>query len=85
MNPTGSHEPDGASGREAIVFLEHFSLPKVIGQALRVQADDSVQEPLPERWVELIRHLNARERDARAQEDDASRKRSLSSDRLPGR
>jgi hypothetical protein len=33
-----------------------------IGKALRVYHDDIIGDPLPRRWVDLIRHLNERER-----------------------
>jgi anti-sigma factor NepR-like protein len=33
-----------------------------IGQALRANFDAVALEPLPERWVDLIHHLNERER-----------------------
>jgi hypothetical protein len=33
-----------------------------IGKALRADADDIVNEPLPTRWVDLIRYLDERER-----------------------
>jgi hypothetical protein len=32
---------------------------KRISKALHVQYDETLHEPLPQRWVELIRHLNA--------------------------
>jgi len=31
-------------------------------KALNVRLDDITHEPLPERWVELIHHLNEQER-----------------------
>jgi len=34
----------------------------LISKALRVNYDKVAGEPLPERWVELIHHLNERER-----------------------
>jgi hypothetical protein len=33
-----------------------------LGKALNVRLDAFTHEPLPQRWVELIRHLNERER-----------------------
>jgi hypothetical protein len=33
-----------------------------LGKALNVRLDDITHEPLPERWVELIHHLNEQER-----------------------
>lgn len=32
------------------------------GKTLRLQNDDILKQPLPERWVELIHHLNEKER-----------------------
>ena len=32
-----------------------------LGKALNVRLDDITHEPLPERWVELIHHLNEQE------------------------
>ena len=32
-----------------------------LGRALNVRLDDITHEPLPERWVELIQHLNEQE------------------------
>jgi hypothetical protein len=34
----------------------------MIGKGLRRQRNDITQEPLPRRWVELIRYLNEQER-----------------------
>jgi hypothetical protein len=34
---------------------------KRLGKALHVQFDTVAREPLPERWVDLINYLNARE------------------------
>ena len=36
-----------------------------IGQVLRVNIDDLAHEPLPERWVELILHLEEKEKRSR--------------------
>jgi hypothetical protein len=33
-----------------------------IGKGLRREADDIIREPLPQRWVDLIHHLNEQER-----------------------
>ena len=33
-----------------------------IGKRLRHQSNDITQEPLPRRWVDLIRYLNEQER-----------------------
>ena len=48
-------------------------LLQLIGKALRVQVDDIVHEPLPDRWVDLINYLNEKEkrrRDARQRNSD---------------
>lgn len=37
-------------------FMRH------VGKALRTENDDFTREPLPERWIHLIRHLDERER-----------------------
>jgi Anti-sigma factor NepR len=34
----------------------------VIGRTLRAHYEDIANEPLPERWVDLIRHLTTKER-----------------------
>ena len=39
-------------------------------QALRETADPCKREPLPERWIELLRYLNAKEREERASHAD---------------
>ena len=41
---------------QAPEFMRH------IGTVLRVNDDDFTYEPLPERWVDLIHHLNEKER-----------------------
>lgn len=38
------------------------SFLQMISQALRANFDSVAHEPLPERWVDLIHHLNERER-----------------------
>jgi hypothetical protein len=38
-------------------------LAEYLAEPLRLECDDIAHEPLPERWVELINHLNARERE----------------------
>jgi hypothetical protein len=44
--------------------LSAFShIAEYIGKSLRERCDDATHEPLPERWVELIDYLNARERE----------------------
>jgi hypothetical protein len=43
--------------------VQHAStLLRLISKALRVNYDKVADEPVPERWVELIHHLNHRER-----------------------
>ena len=39
-----------------------------IGTVLRVKDDDFAHEPLPERWVVLIRYLDEKERREKARE-----------------
>ena len=58
-------ESDGETNAvpdEAIMLGERFSMPYVIGLAIRVRESDVVTEPLPERWVDLIRYLDEKER-----------------------
>ena len=38
------------------------SILQRIGKVLRAQNDDITDEPVPTRWVDLIHHLNERER-----------------------
>jgi len=38
------------------------SLLHLIGQSLLADSNEITQEPLPRRWVDLIHHLNERER-----------------------
>lgn len=33
-----------------------------LGKALNVRLDDVTHEPLPQRWIDLIKHLNEEER-----------------------
>jgi len=49
-----------------------------LGKALHIQSDDITHEPLPERWVDLILYLEAKERqrsESRQPEAEPSRKR----------
>ena len=39
------------------------SIVQLIKSALHAQYDASLNEPLPERWVDLIHHLNEQERE----------------------
>jgi len=39
------------------------SIVQFIKSALHAQYDASLNEPLPERWVDLIHHLNEQERE----------------------
>ena len=41
---------------QAQEFIRH------VGRTLRTQDDDFTHEPLPERWVDLIRYLDEKER-----------------------
>ena len=38
------------------------SLLDVIGKALHADLEDTKRQPLPKRWVDLIRHLDEQER-----------------------
>jgi len=40
-----------------------------IGKGLRREADDLTREPLPRRWIDLIRHLNEKERKQKEEEN----------------
>ena len=44
--------------------VRHVQFPifQRIGKVLHDQLDDVVREPLPDRWVDLIHFLNAKER-----------------------
>jgi hypothetical protein len=46
--------------------------PWQLGKLLHVHYDCIVDEPLPDRWVELIRALHDRERLARKKDTDAN-------------
>jgi hypothetical protein len=49
-----------------------------IGKGLRREANDVTREPLPQRWVDLIHHLNEKERkqsEARGQPEAEPEKR----------
>ena len=39
---------------------------KRLGELLHDQFNEIAAQPLPERWVELIHHLNQQERDSKA-------------------
>ena len=39
-----------------------------IGTVLRIKDDESAHEPLPERWVDLIRYLDEKERREKSRE-----------------
>ena len=49
---------------------------ELISKALRANYDEVAKEPLPERWVDLIRYLNEREHAEamRPQQEAASRR-----------
>jgi hypothetical protein len=47
---------------ENVVRQTSTSFLALISRALRTTYDDIAKEPLPERWVDLIKHLNERER-----------------------
>ena len=44
--------------------MRHVQFPIIerIGKVLHDQLDDVVREPLPQRWVDLIHFLNAKDR-----------------------
>ena len=46
----------------------------LIAKRLRGESEEAAHEPLPARWVELIKHLNEQER-ARERAQNAERKR----------
>ena len=53
------------------------SFLNLVSKALRANFDHIANEPLPERWVDLIHHLNERERiDAERQSDTPKRPQS---------
>jgi hypothetical protein len=50
------------------------SFLNLVTKALRANFDDVTNQPLPQRWVDLIHHLNERERiDAERQSDTPKR------------
>ena len=58
----------------------HNSILARLGKALHIQSDDITHEPLPNRWVDLILHLEAKERqrpEIRQAEAEQSGKRQL--------
>jgi hypothetical protein len=50
-----------------------WSLPDLLGKLLRAQFAETINEPLPKRWVELIHYLNAQEREHWQPQDTQSR------------
>jgi hypothetical protein len=42
----------------------------LIGKALRINYGEAAREPLPERWVDLINHLNEHELEKAKQTQD---------------
>ena len=47
-----------------------------VGTVWRVKGDEFSEEPLPERWVDLIHHLNEKElREERPQQRKAQRRK----------
>jgi hypothetical protein len=44
------------------------ALSGLIGKALRAAFEDTERQPLPKRWIDLIRHLDERERQQSAAE-----------------
>ena len=52
--------------RQGVAGRSYVSrIPKYLRRGLHEQCDEIVHEPLPERWVDLINCLNAREEEAR--------------------
>ena len=49
------------------------SFLNLVTKALRANFDDVTNQPLPQRWVDLIHHLNERERIAERQSDTSQR------------
>jgi len=63
-------------GEAVVSFKEDLPMPHAqspfdrIGKMLHAHFDEVVDEPLPKRWVDLIKYLNEQER-----EDEARRQR----------
>ena len=49
--------------------MAHTHILKSISRAFHLRNDDIVNEPLPERWVDLIKYLNEKDRAARRSEE----------------
>jgi hypothetical protein len=49
---------------------EGRGLLRQLGRVLKTRDEDITQEPLPERWVEIVRALDERERRKRAEESE---------------
>jgi hypothetical protein len=50
----------------------------LISKALRANYNEVAKEPLPERWVDLINHLNDRERAGEREPDQKKTPRQIS-------
>jgi len=60
---------------------QHSSLLERISKAMRRQFDAIAREPLPERWVDLIKHLNEQERRQAQAQPPAARRPACTSER----
>jgi hypothetical protein len=60
MNGTGAFTTSRAKGSS----MERLKVPEfgLIGRVLRAQFEDAIAQPLPERWIDVIRQLRERER-----------------------
>jgi hypothetical protein len=56
--------------------MEEVSVASRLRKALHAHFDSVVSEPLPERWVDLIKYLNERERAKKRADGHADRNRS---------
>ena len=52
--------------RQVLSVLEMHSILERLGKALHDRNDALTREHLPERWVDLIRHLDEKERQSEA-------------------
>ena len=47
---------------KAVAMHVQETILQRLGKALNVRLDDVTHEPLPQRWIDLIKHLNEEER-----------------------
>ena len=59
--------------RQVLSIVELHSILERLGNALHRRYDNIANEPLPERWVDLIHHLDEQER----QQSEAPRRETL--------